>query len=888
MSKPGRNDPCPCGSGKKYKQCCAAHGENPPAGSSPTALDAARAVQAGLECHQAGRLGEAERYYRHALSGDPANVDALHFLGVLAHQIRRHAQGAELIEQSIRLDASNAVAHNNLGDAYRALGRFDDAMASFHKALALQPDFHEVRNNLGETLRTMGRFAEAAVCYRQVLIPLPNYAVAHNNLGLALQGEGDLIAALECFDSALGIDPGYANAHNNRGECLRKLDRNEEAKKAYQQALALKPEFAEAHNNLGLLLREQGQVAEAQAAFDNALALRPDFAEVHNNLGLLLQDQARSREALARFKHAIALKPAYMDAHCNLASAYRDLGLAKEALLCCQAALDTDPAEPRLWSLFADTLRLLPLNALDAVDPTRVLAALKMDQLDAQKLERIAVALVMRFANQTQVSKAVAQAIRDEARPRKFWEDEAVKSFIGTPLLLAVLEETIVTDAQLETLLTAIRQALLQSTVRSHADDFDQITTRFGASLAQQCFANEYVFYVSAEEASWQAQLLEMLAADVREGKALNLPHLMLAASYQPMHGLPFAADIKLDHAWPEWTRQVILRQLVEPVMEARLKDLIPQLTPVDNAVSQAVQLQYEESPYPRWRKSGSTIGRQHLRAYLQHLFPQQALQPLPASSSAGAVPGNLEVLVAGCGTGYHAIQSARRFQSAQVLAVDLSSSSLAYARRSSEALGITNVEYGQADILKLASLDRQFDVVESCGVLHHMAEPMRGWKVLVDLLRPGGAMLIGLYSERARRQVTALRELIAQRDYPATPDGIRRFRSDAVSGRLDVAIGDLAASPDFNSTSACRDLLFHVQEHVFTPLGIRDCLASLGLKFLGFEIAYPEVKRDYLASFPENPACDSLENWDAFEQDRPHVFAGMYQFWVQKMPNRP
>ena len=66
--------------------------------------------------------------------------------------------------------------------------------------------------------------------------------------------------------------------------------------------------------------------------------------------------------------------------------------------------------------------------------------------------------------------------------------------------------------------------------------------------------------------------------------------------------------------------------------------------------------------------------------------------------------------------------------------------------------LGLTNLEYLQADILKLDHLEQEFDIIESVGVLHHMDEPMAGWRVLVDLLKPGGLMKIGLYSELARQ----------------------------------------------------------------------------------------------------------------------------------------
>ena len=62
-----------------------------------------------------------------------------------------------------------------------------------------------------------------------------------------------------------------------------------------------------------------------------------------------------------------------------------------------------------------------------------------------------------------------------------------------------------------------------------------------------------------------------------------------------------------------------------------------------------------------------------------------------------------------------------------------------------------------QADILDLGNLNKQFDIIESVGVLHHMDNPMEGWKVLTDCLKPGGLMMIGLYSELARKHIVKI-----------------------------------------------------------------------------------------------------------------------------------
>ena len=144
----------------------------------------------------------------------------------------------------------------------------------------------------------------------------------------------------------------------------------------------------------------------------------------------------------------------------------------------------------------------------------------------------------------------------------------------------------------------------------------------------------------------------------------------------------------------------------------------------------------------------------------------------IPASAQAGL--RQFKILIAGCGTGQQSIEVARQFPAATLLAVDLSTASLAYATRRARELGVTNVEHMQADILKLGTIGRTFDMIQAVGVLHHLGDPWAGWRTLLPLLRPGGVMLVGLYSERARRDVVAARTFIAERGYGSTPAEIR------------------------------------------------------------------------------------------------------------------
>jgi SAM-dependent methyltransferase len=204
--------------------------------------------------------------------------------------------------------------------------------------------------------------------------------------------------------------------------------------------------------------------------------------------------------------------------------------------------------------------------------------------------------------------------------------------------------------------------------------------------------------------------------------------------------------------------------------------------------------------------------------------------------------------------------------------------SSISYAKRKTQELGITNIEYAQADILKL-----RFDIIESVGVLHHLADPIAGWQTLLSLLRPGGFMYLGFYSELARRHVVKAREIIAARGYSSTLDDIRRFRRD-LAARNDLEMQGLRQFPDFFSTSECRDLLFHVQEHRLTLNQIESLLVDCGLHFIGF-VLNTSVLQQYRLRFTDDPSGTNLGNWASFEADNPDAFAGMYQFWIQKPP---
>jgi 2-polyprenyl-3-methyl-5-hydroxy-6-metoxy-1,4-benzoquinol methylase len=396
--------------------------------------------------------------------------------------------------------------------------------------------------------------------------------------------------------------------------------------------------------------------------------------------------------------------------------------------------------------------------------------------------------------------------------------------------------------------------------------------TAFSCALARQCFINEYVFDVAGAEQQALTTLRAIVTDALTVGKPVLAIHLIALSAYVPLHATERAQALA-SRTWPAAVDALIGQQLREPQEEDRLRATVPQLTPITDAVSVAVQQQYEENPYPRWVSVAPVLPATGIIGYLRAEFP---LAPLRNYTE----PARLDILVAGCGTGQQSIAAAQRFPDARVVAIDLSLTSLAYAMRKSGEAGV-KIEYGQADITEFSPADRNFDVIEASGVLHHLADPTHGWSALLRALKPGGFMRLGFYSELARTDIAAARSLIAVRGIGSTPDAIRRYRQEALSSR-DPRYAGIVGSPDFYSTSACRDLLFHVQEHRLTLPQIGAFLFDKGLTLLGFELDAPILAK-YRTRFPDDPAAIDLANWHRFETENPATFRGMYQFWVQK-----
>lgn len=710
--------------------------------------------------------------------------------------------------------------------------------ASHFDAAKLEPSSVEINSLLG--LINQGHYTEAESLIKTLLVQFPKHGFFHKALGAVLRQQGRTAAALEAMQHAATLLPGDAETHYNLAVLLKAQARYEDAEASYRKALGCSPNFAPAHHGLGEVLKTQKRFQEAEISYRQALKVKPDFVQAYDSLAQLFSGQGDWSAGL------------------RLANQY--LQVAQNS---------------RAKSFFVQCVTRARITQVNEATLANILRALAEPWCNPGELTPVGAILVK---GEQIVQKSVVKVLGawpDRLPEHELFSATELEVIAGNPMLRAMLVAASICDIELERFLTVMRKTLLdRAMTQSGASNVSNQLLEFYCALSRQCFINEYVYSCAEVEAKQARKLSDAIVAALEMDTDIPVLSVVAVAAYFPLHTLPNSEKL-LQRSWPDAVNAMLLPLVAEPAEERQYRATMPQLTLIEGAVSLSVQSMYEENPYPRWIKRLSVENPVTVNHYLRSNFPLADFQPLNKEC-------DFDILVAGCGTGQHSIGVAQKFKDARVLAIDLSLTSLSYAKRKTQEAGLNTIDYAQADILKLGSLNRSFDVIESGGVLHHLADPWAGWRVLISLLRPGGVMGIALYSEVARRDVVRGRTIIAEQGYASTLEGIRQCRQDLMDLDESAGFGRLLRVNDFFSTSDCRDLLFHVQEHRMTLTEIAAFLRANYLAFLGFQVK-AEVLVAYQKRFPDDQAATNLDQWQIFEHENPDTFIGMYQFWLQK-----
>jgi len=599
----------------------------------------------------------------------------------------------------------------------------------------------------------------------------------------------------------------------------------------YSKLLISKPNHIQTLMFIGTLCAETKNYESAIKYFEKVIKFRPQNALAYNNIGMIHGELGNFTTAITCFKNAITINPNLNDTRNNLCILLRSL----------------TPNQ---------------LNEKEVRDLKELFLILyKRNDIDHDDIFRNAKNILFRNKNYEEILKS------ETVSP--LLENINIKSLLNEDLFQLMMQKSLIADSSIEELLIKIRKEILKKIYDDNVEDINAYSN-FLLSLSEQCFFNEFMYFQTEEE----IKQIKKIRSDVENNKKISEINIAILGSY-----ISLASSQKLEERVLSFKssntlfNDLIKIQIYNSKKEQDLKKTIKTNKVVEDEVSQKVRKQYEENPYPRWRY----IYKNNKINFLIRL--QNQIKPNAINIKLSEKFDNPQVLVAGCGTGRH-ISIVDSYKNANILAVDLSLSSLAYAKRKAEENNLKNVNFLQSDILNLKNLKKKFDIIESVGVIHHMKDPLKGLKVLLDLLEPHGFLKLGLYSKIARQHINRARDFIKKNNLKTSVEDIRRCRKMIMSEKNDNLLKRVSIGRDFYSTSSVRDLIFHEQEYCFTIPEISQLLSKFKLNFLGF--SDPIINSKYYKVYNEDKN-NLLENWDKFEKNNPKIFNGMYNFWVKK-----
>jgi hypothetical protein len=177
--------------------------------------------------------------------------------------------------------------------------------------------------------------------------------------------------------------------------------------------------------------------------------------------------------------------------------------------------------------------------------------------------------------------------------------------------------------------------------------DESAIPLEFVCALARNCFLSNYAFFAADDENAAVQSLRSRMEASLEDATE----DVAVLAMYVPLPRLRDVEPLRR-RAWSPGLAKLVEEQIEDRIREAALASRHPPVTPIDDPVSLAVNAQYEDNPYPRW-KSVSDADEATFEQLYAHLHGHPTER---------AAPDPLRILIAGCGSGRHPIRSRGNF----------------------------------------------------------------------------------------------------------------------------------------------------------------------------------------------------------------------------------
>ncbi len=628
----------------------------------------------------------------------------------------------------------------------------------------------------------------------------------------------------------------------------------------------------------GILHMILGEMKEAEIVFQEILTHKPDMAIAHFYLGVVRYRNHDLNQAIECFSQCLTYNPDYNEAYhylCLINFALKNNELAFQIAM---VGVERNPLNKALWHFIGRALTHTTLSQPVPIIEKALIAACESNEIDKKELGGVARVLL----GQTKEAQACLSA-HEKGELKPFLLEQGGIEMLAKSFFITMIHHVYMSHAGVERLIIALRDTLLEIIINQNYQEGEiEGLLDIASGCAHFAFHTDYIMYTEEENIALIRQA---------RNEALNTSN---PESFRALCAVIYAAYCNWSHdeertgfiALCDTSDFALLHQLKKLLIdqantEKEYKDKIVSLTDIDDEVSREVQSMYETSPYPRWQAYPEFRQRVfHFMIALEMPFLRPEERPTLQENEHAP----LNVLVAGCGTGHHAMLAHCDYLNAQIMAVDLSRTSLAYAMMKAEAYGAENITFRHADLMKLPELGQQYDVIESAGVLHHMEHPEKGLQALTDCLKPGGWMKLALYNYDRRTVVHDSWKVIQEQSFSNSEEDIIRFRHEVMTQpEHRELLNRLAVSNDFFNTYECRDYLFHVQEHQYTLDQLRKMLNHCGLQFMGMLLHEPQRYHEFAGTDHEITNFRSMKQWEVAQRARPDLFPQMHTFWCRK-----
>ncbi|MFC3150001.1 methyltransferase domain-containing protein [Litoribrevibacter euphylliae] len=674
----------------------------------------------------------------------------------------------------------------------------------------------------------------------------------HPQFNQTIDGASRLVLANEYYNRSVQADLSIEERIKERLK----------AKKICLEVLTEEPDQVDMLNIMGRISIDEMDFDSALVLLTKALKADPEVINSWINMAYLHLVCRKPEHAEKCINHALKLEPEDLKALKVLAYTKLQQGNFIEAFQTYRALVNQGLIDETIQSGLAQSAPMIKAEAFDSQLQSDVESFMKLPEVNPEAFAPLATSLL---DHKYGLSDDDSQLNLDELANDHF--------------LLTCLSNIQMPSKVIEELARSLRYCVLADSL--HNTRIRDELVNLAVALSLYSSNNEFVMEIKPDEQKGLESLIMLLngfVADKTWHPNDICGAMVLVTMYQPISSLGISEDIseRSINDWADFMQPIVEKTLFDNLYLTELASENLKITETSQQPeSNVICDHYSESPYPRWTSLGYHTPTDYLQALhteLPHFQPSKELKNK-----------TLEFLVAGCGTGLQAIRAAKYFNNIKVTAIDLSSSSIAYARMMAAKLRVENVEFLEGNLLDVKKLGKTFDVIECSGVLHHMPEPEEGLNALYEVLADHGLIKIGLYSELARQQISATKEIIETNDIKPTLENIQQFRAMLMNKEIDGQFDEIVSRPDFYTTSGCQDLLFNPIEHLYTLPKIESLLAKFDLNFLGFIGINNRYKAQFDSAFPLDQTRSSLSNWDQVEQANPQMFNCMYQLYCSK-----